>query len=527
MAYDSVLDREMFRPKSRGVVSLDDTETPEISEDLRNRREQAMAMMNAAKEKFDPKNFQTLKEQDRPGVFRPVAVNMPAQQQTADTAQRMQQMAAQGVRPVGFEEGGLATVKQWIESGFGLENVIPGLKELRQRNSERLSPTVSSPELTENAPEDSDLPTPAELNMDRPLTDEEKENIRRSRTIFETFTTLGPAVKVIKSLDKTERPRPTAPAKTTSKPSEPEFVGPTLPKSGDAEFVGPTYPTPPRTSVPQVPQRPPGQLPPRPAGLVDRAASSTAQNTYLGQQVADDSEPTFGGPSRRLHGAPKMPTPEPSAETKKPAVDKNDEDKHPTGIESIKAERARQREENFNMALIRAGLGMAAGKSSNALANIGEGGIAGLEQFARAEKEDRAFAAEEAKYKEDRESRLQRAAESLQEKQLTRETRILDIKSDENSRIDDAVGRLREEYSKAIGDKDAQNEIKYQISRLEAQKFKNQRIIQSTLGKLGYEGEGMYSSAPAIGSIITQNGAQYRVTGVDKNGNVTAADPVD
>jgi hypothetical protein len=66
-----------------------------------------MAMMNAAKEKFDPKNFQTLKEQDRPGVFRPVAVNMPAQQQTANTAMRMQQMAAQGVRPVGMARGGL------------------------------------------------------------------------------------------------------------------------------------------------------------------------------------------------------------------------------------------------------------------------------------------------------------------------------------------------------------------------------------------------------------------------------------
>ena len=416
MAYDSVLDREMFRPKSRGVVSLDDTNE---SEDLRSRREKAMAMIDAAKEKFDPKNFQTLTEQDRPGVFRPVAVNMPAQQPTADTAMRMQQMAAQGVRPVGMAEGGIAY--HFYRGGDSRDGT--------------LEPTIESPGTG-------------------------------------TLDVSGPTVEM-----------------QTSPP-------PTDTAGGIYDIMGTYTGGIPEIGVREVPDM---------SGRGDR-------------RKRPSSLPYASTRPRITESPPKKD------EAKKKTVDDNE---YPTGIESIKAERARQREENFNMALIRAGLGIAAGKSSNALANIGEGGIAGLEQFARAEKEDRAFAAEEKKYQEDRAARLQRAAESLQEKQLTRETRILDIKSDENSRIDDAVGRLRGEYSKAVGDEAAQNEIKDQIFRLEAQKLKNQRIIQSTLNKLGHEGESMYGSAATVGSIIMQNGVKYRVTGVDQNGRPTAAEPVD
>jgi len=58
-----------------------------------------------------------------------------------------------------------------------------------------------------------------------------------------------------------------------------------------------------------------------------------------------------------------------------------------TTLESIKSERAKEREDNFNMALIQAGLAMMGGKSSNALANIGEGGMQGIKQFAEQERE--------------------------------------------------------------------------------------------------------------------------------------------
>ena len=58
-----------------------------------------------------------------------------------------------------------------------------------------------------------------------------------------------------------------------------------------------------------------------------------------------------------------------------------------TTLESIKSERAKEREDNFNMALIQAGLAMMGGKSSNALANIGEGGMQGIKQFSEQERE--------------------------------------------------------------------------------------------------------------------------------------------
>jgi hypothetical protein len=106
--YNPVLDRPMFRNRD----ATDDT----TSDDLKIRREQAAALIDQAKKKFDPSNFQMLDEQERPQVFRPVAVNMPAQQQTANTAQRMQQMAAQGVpQPVQMAIGGLAA---YAKGGF-------------------------------------------------------------------------------------------------------------------------------------------------------------------------------------------------------------------------------------------------------------------------------------------------------------------------------------------------------------------------------------------------------------------------
>ena len=145
------------------------------------------------------------------------------------------------------------------------------------------------------------------------------------------------------------------------------------------------------------------------------------------------------------------------------------------------------------MALIRAGLGMAAGKSSNALANIGEGGIAGLEQFARAEKEDRAFNAEEKKYQEDRAARIQRAAELAQEKKLTRETRVYDIASSEIKAIDSEIRRLQTEMAGAMDDAQKAT-YQTQIADLVARRRDSQRVIQDSLGRLGYQGSNIYSS---------------------------------
>ena len=73
------------------------------------------------------------------------------------------------------------------------------------------------------------------------------------------------------------------------------------------------------------------------------------------------------------------------------------EDRKLTALEAIKAEREAQKNQNFNMALMQAGLAMMAGKSPNALQNIAEGGISGLAAYTGLEKSDRETALSERK----------------------------------------------------------------------------------------------------------------------------------
>jgi hypothetical protein len=62
-------------------------------------------------------------------------------------------------------------------------------------------------------------------------------------------------------------------------------------------------------------------------------------------------------------------------------------------LEGIKAERAAERRENALLALMQAGFAMAAGRSPNALSNIGAGGQAGIGAFAAMERASREDAA--------------------------------------------------------------------------------------------------------------------------------------
>jgi hypothetical protein len=348
MAYDPVLDREMVRPRSKGLDSLRESDDPEV----RARREQALAMMEAAKQKFDPANYQTLSEQNRPGVFRPVAVNMPAQQQTADTAMRMQQMASQGIRPIAMRNGGSLDIS-------------------------------------------------------------------------------GPTMMV-----------------------------PKTPIPGTGYDPMGVYTGVPEYEMEEVPDTTPR------GNRRDRPSSLPSASTK---------------PARIIESPPKEKEPEKKT--------KEGDDDYPTGLPAIKAEREReralQREENFNMALIRAGLGIAAGKSSNALANIGEGGIAGLEQFARAEKEDRAFAAEERKLDEDRAARALRSRELAQDKALARETRVYDI----------ASGNIRSYLSDI---KDYQNLLK-DLSLSEDQKKEIYGKIEDLQQRVDYERDVINQSQKRLG----------------------------
>jgi len=102
-----------------------------------------------------------------------------------------------------------------------------------------------------------------------------------------------------------------------------------------------------------------------------------------------------------------------------------DTDRKQTALESIKAEREAQKNQNFNMALMQAGLAMMAGKSPNALQNIAEGGISGLAAYTGLEKSDRETALAERKLGAYEDS-LRRSedyniarAEALREKSVT------------------------------------------------------------------------------------------------------------
>lgn len=68
-----------------------------------------------------------------------------------------------------------------------------------------------------------------------------------------------------------------------------------------------------------------------------------------------------------------------------------------TKLEQIKADREAEKKQNFNMALMQAGLAMMGGKSPNALQNIAEGGISGLAAYTGLEKSDRETALSERK----------------------------------------------------------------------------------------------------------------------------------
>ena len=64
-------------------------------------------------------------------------------------------------------------------------------------------------------------------------------------------------------------------------------------------------------------------------------------------------------------------------------------DKKQTELEQIKADRKAEKERNFYLGLMQAGLAVAAGKSPDALQNIAQGGISGLQSYAGLEADSR------------------------------------------------------------------------------------------------------------------------------------------
>jgi hypothetical protein len=194
--------------------------------------------------------------------------------------------------------------------------------------------------------------------------------------------------------------------------------------------------------------------------------------------------------------------PAPSEEQDLPKKDSTDAggELPPTKLEDIKS----SRQENIAMAMIQAGLAMAGGESPNALKNIAAGGISGLGAYTQLEKERRAADTEERKYAEDKLARIQRAAEMRQEKELTRDTRVLDITQDRLSDIDTKIQKYQDALKEGAVDPASVADIKNILQGLYTRKANLERTMNRSLGKLGYEGEDIFSagsSAPVTPAI--------------------------
>ena len=452
MAYESVLDREMFRPKSRGVEELRE---PEDNGDVKLRREQADAMIEAAKQKFDPANFQTLTEQERPQVFRPVAVNMPAQQQTATTAQRMQQM---GMRPIGMAEGGdpADKVEPTIESPGIFErfsrwmypdgpqtmavgpNAKYSLPDVGLRIGKKDQPAITSefktnyvrPEFMAEPLSEEERAALEELKnrygpeVAQKIFEEQQSRYTKGgsrltrgiRDLIDSPPSKAEIEKTIETLRTQEEEKPRSDVeqrmyerkladiedtrRAVEKAKE-ENPLPGLLESSSAEDVARAKTqqdaavrkaiTEHGGSVPNSPDYQGGPLSGAPVSSGFGLASLPSVKSADDKVAAARAEGTLSGSGGTATDVPK--TTQSSPETEKAGGPDKD---HPTSLYDIK----RDREEAFNMALMQAGLAMMAGKSSNALTNIGEGGVYGLKAYSDAMKSAREGALVEQKIRD-------------------------------------------------------------------------------------------------------------------------------
>jgi len=120
-----------------------------------------------------------------------------------------------------------------------------------------------------------------------------------------------------------------------------------------------------------------------------RGIASVDMSSGMGGGEAYSADPARSIMSQ-MQGKEPPPPPPPAAEA--PARER---EKGPLSVilSDIKAERAAERRENALLALMQAGFAMAAGRSPNAISNIGAGGQAGIGAFAAMERASREDAA--------------------------------------------------------------------------------------------------------------------------------------
>jgi hypothetical protein len=415
MAYeDSVLDREMFRSKSRdvsgsGITSLPDDPAEEAAS---ARKAEASRLFDEARVKHDPSNFQTLRDQDKPGAFRPVqaaAAQMPQQ----NVQQQIAQMQAMGMRPVGMAHGGYI---QNFAEGSGQNGVQPTVSPTGS--------TADTAQLEPSSPEDKDpaLWTDEDIASIASERISSNPSLRKAHEEYPAKTPLGrgiqslnpfsndPLQSIIKDLT-VERAYRRA-DKGKQEYSESLLNNPEREATGLESIVKAQKenPIPSPFSEVSAGEYEAAKEKQRKAVEETDISAPKAQNissvddylskvTGTGAPTPSVSAPQKAGietlapqATESMTGTAKdyvgsAPAAEEAAPT--PPPNNNFTKDYSTDIEGIKADRAAQRQENINLSLIQAGLAMAGGTSPNALANIAQGGISGLGAYASAEKQNR------------------------------------------------------------------------------------------------------------------------------------------
>ena len=459
MAKDPVLQREMFNPRDRsargsGITSMvDDGSSAEMTRE--ERMQVAQEMLAQAKMRQNPEYyFNTLAQGDRPAMTRPVASSAPPPaMQPMPAMQQMAQMQAAGVRPVGMADGGIVRI------GFSEGGLNEGEEDNLSQEPDSMSP--EDEELYKEGLARAQGPRGILelLGLEEPLytgmsEDEivaaEKERGFLDSTLGEAAMTAIPLGGVGRGLAKTgkglfslgrklfPKVRPVKPSIGAPSAGAPSAGAPSAgaPSAGTSTVPNVSLKTPTPSNVPKVPPKqltvaqkaaearkakmqtirdafagktpkppvakpkPPVVQPPPISGPIRTAIQTLIPGYFMNENLEQVDRVLDRQLDKGAQGVqPGLSAPYPP---KKPVVETPKEapptvDRKQTALEAIKAEREAQKDQNFNMALMQAGLAMMAGKSPNALQNIAEGGISGLATYGDLEKSDRASALDERK----------------------------------------------------------------------------------------------------------------------------------
>lgn len=391
-----VLARSMFKKnapkrsaKGVGITSMleDDVagyaEGGEVTDDRTERERLARQLLERNRDEGEM--YQRFSEQERPRQYRPPATAgmvMPQPNPQQVQAAQMQQMAQMGMLPR-FQEGG--EVQAAVEVPSMWSKITDRLgAPFRERTGPILDPNTGEPAVffDPNNPIDRTMGGIGDMaatlltrgrmrSMPRPQAGGGVEPSRPGP--WEMDRTTGPW----------SAPQP-LPRRASPPPESP--VGPT----------GPSIPGGPSTSVPSAGTRPSGAELRFPRGISERTGSAIPEQVEIPEPTyrEDEGSPAgdYGGEGGGIMGG-RMKESAKKAPATPPEVRRPAGPPKATDLGDIKSEReakaAAARQENIWLALMQAGLAIAGGKSSNAVANIGQGGQAGLASFMALEQQRR------------------------------------------------------------------------------------------------------------------------------------------